>query len=380
MVLSLIGPTVFFQMLIEVKKDVLDKAHEHRNEKFNEAAELLRDLAIAVLRQKHIVYIPELQNNETKKKIKEVLNEADVKLLSISLSKRLELGRIIDVVRKKMVVTYDSTNINPDDNIIVLIPGKYPKFECFKETHIIAENIADIKLYEKMVTLFCKNNQINSHTLCYYPLMGGGATTAKVVLSAIKLSQHLSFIVCDSDKRFPGDTKDGDTYKKIKEVVDKENSDICELYVMKNVAEIENLIPHRFLKEHCQYTTACEDVFKSCPEFYDIKKGYTIGSLYDDEVASFWKSKFPNIDFSHRDQIKTQYPCKRDYDAEAKKSDKNKVIEMCWGNSVLTEILEKADFSQITKDDLTEEQFKEWMQIGCLLFSWACCMGNERFV
>lgn len=363
-------------MWIEVKNDVVQKAIEDKDNPVNNAADFLRDLSIAIKRQKHVIYIPCLIDLEIKAKLAEVIGQQYTSLLAIGLDHRMDIGRVKSLVIVSCVISYDIT-LQVPANTILINPDDCGRFECFQETHLITENIADSEFYRFLVQFYCRRMNI---TLCshrYYPLMGGGATSAKVLESEIDLQQHFTVAIADSDKHYSG-ADYGDTYKKMKSVMDSKQPKFCALEKMERVAEIENLIPLKFLKLHTQYTEEHEKVFYRDPEHYDIKNGFCVRSLFNDDLANHWRSQFPDIDFQKRDNLKASHPTKRDFDAATKELKDGNLINISWGGKVLAELLETQNFSNVESEDLTEDQQYEWDKIGRFLFSWACCLSQSR--
>lgn len=363
-------------MWIEIKTDVVQKAIDEKANPINDAADFLRDLSIAIKRQKHVIYVPCLADLNLKAKLAEVIGQQYTSLLALGLDHRMDIGRVKSLVLVSCVISYERTLQIPA-NTILINPEDCGRFECFQETHVITENLADSDFYKFLIQFYCRSENITLCTHRYYPLMGGGATSAKVLESEIELKQHFTVAIADSDKHYSG-ADYGETYKKMQSVIDTKHPKFCALEKMERVAEIENLIPHKFLKLHNQYTEEHEKIFNRDPEHYDIKKGFSVRSLFKDDMADHWRTRFPDIDFSKRDNLKAANPTKVEYDAAAKDLQDGNLINISWGSNVLSELLEVVDFSDVTSEDLTADQRYEWIKIGRFLFSWTCCLSQSR--
>lgn len=359
-------------MLIEVNKDVIEQACNDSAQSINYMAEFLRELSIAVYRKKHLIFVPCLSDVSLRNKLEKVIGQQSTSLLALSLNHRADVGRVKELLTDSVLIS-NNPSLTLPNNVILINPLDCQHFEVYQETHIITENLTDSQFFEYIIRFYLKENNINQISHNFYPLMGGGATAANVLKAEVKLSHHFVVAIADSDKHYPSDDF-GPTYLSMKKVMDEESPKYAKLYVMDSVSEIENLIPHKFLRNHSEYTENHEDIFDTDSAFYDIKKGYNIQSLWNDDIANYWRSIFPGKDFEKRDNHKRQFPVKRDYDSEAKLLRNNKVIEYCWGNRILENTIEQMNLDEISSNDLTVFQYKEWKQIGQLLFSWSCSL------
>lgn len=366
-------------MWIEVKDDVLERAYRDKDLALNTAADFLRDLSIAVRKHKHVVYVPGLIDQQIFSKTEEVIGQQYTNYLHRSLVNRMDAGRIKSLVNKRVIVSFRDDLLLAENDILVN-PDVDIRLDCYHETHVITENLADSTFYRFLINYYCRENNITNWKSCFYPLMGGGATSAKVLEAEIELQQHFAFAIADSDKRYPTDEDlSQTTASKMQRVIDEKTPRLCGLYVMKHVAEIENLIPHKYLREHPEYSEEShEKVFTRTPDYYDIKKGYNLRSFWRDDILNYWKGQFPEINVTKRDELKAMYDKKENYDAAAKRlaPEFNKMIDTCWGNSVLSDIIATKNLDDVATVDLTPNQQEEWRTIGHHLFSWTCCMRD----
>lgn len=188
--------------------------------------------------------------------------------------------------------------------------------------------------------------------------------------------------LADSDKLYPNDVI-GSTAEKVKELMLQKPFN-CGFYVMRNVREVENLIPRKIIEKLCIGKDF--SIFDNDPSFFDMKLGLCLVDLYRDEVCNYWRDllKNPNL-FQERDDIKARCNEKKQYDAEIK--GKNPLL--CgFGSNILTLALNKSDTQKkrldqkndlygIIKNDLNTFQQREWEAIGKEMFSWTCCLKGQ---
>jgi len=244
---------------------------------------------------------------------------------------------------------------------------------------ILAENITEIKFYEKISYLFKKQNRLNYLKGEFIKLQGGGDTTASIY--GQRQAEMKSFCLCfvDSDKYYPNG-KEGDTLKKVREI-DEPNQLLCKYFPL-SVREIENLIPIKCLEKICHISVN----WKKGLEF--IKRLQSLG--YFEEIKY--------IDYKHG------LPCKKIKDAKTNPElfsyikkiliDTNsctqiqidEILKMCDEDLKLSEpvvngvgakILDKAieinfDEERIGFEDLFDFQKEEWNRIGQEMLNWTC--------
>jgi len=199
----------------------------------------------------------------------------------------------------------------------------------------------------------------------FFGLMGGGSTIGQVIKQEVELKQHFAFAITDSDKKYPTCNKKGDTCKSVEKELRKKPFN-CGHYIMQNVMEIENLLPLSVILEDKELNVKN---IKRCMlkdwSFFDMKKG-----LYNSKDPEFYKYWYENID-----ALCIQNTFKTDY-----KTGLEKCIIEGLGENVFSNFLKLMEKkTTIFEDkDLSDNQKKEWENIGKHLISWCCCFSKTR--
>ena len=377
-------------MLITICQDVIERGINRKDDENLYAIETLKKLLMSVKWRKHIVCVPDMDENDIDS-LAPLLTKEEFKLLSFIHFKRQDTVPLIGRLSIYTKITF-LEETKKTDNVIILNPRTHTDFELYEETHFIVENIIDAQFYTHVI---CKCFQErfkfgpDCFTFEYYPVQGGGATISDVLKNELTLKQHFCLVVCDSDKKYEESREEGDTAKGIRKVFSEnttkgDNPFHADFYVMSRVREIENLIPFCILDF---YSNPSQKEFIACHQnhlsFFDMKIGFEYRILYDKDVYEGWKRVFPNeIEW---DQI------------DIYKADANNYNEFCdkvkmmhplvdgWGKNLLKSILNPDTKTRkdnqyklyaISDGQLTNNQKEEWDTIGKQVFSWCCRFTN----
>lgn len=371
------------KMLIEVRKDILEKAVSGDKSATYAAASFLCELSLAVKRGKHIVYVPDLSGNiDLTRELNNVIGKNTVSLLKSSQKDKSKFHAIIDRLNTKAVCSFFP--VSPEekwDNIIHINPSEMPGLEVSAETFVIGENLSDVLLFDIFFDYYASLKRQKNVTRCYYPLMGGGGTTSIVYEKECCDQHHFCIVITDSDYKLPCEEgkeiecmEDDSTAKKVWNVHSKHHSKVSKFYSMRYVSEIENLIPkeiyQKFGANKHQNT-----VLKHDYSFFDMKKGLSFVRLWPQEDYNYWRAIFSeDVDFSTLDSSRKSQTSFESF----KSSVGDQKLLKGWSNDVLKKILENPELVKrmrnITIADLNESQRKEWTHIGELMFNWTCAL------
>ena len=377
-------------MLITICQDVIEKGINRNDDDNLYAIETLKKLLMSVKWRKHIVCVPDMDENDIDS-LAPLLTKEETKLLKFVHSKRQYSFPLINRLSIYTKITF-LEDTKKSDNVIVLNPRTHTDFELYEETHFIVENILDARFYAHAICKFFQE-RYKLHPACftfeYYPVQGGGATISDVVKNELNLKQHFCFAVCDSDKKYEESQEEGDTAKGIRTVFSENithggNPFHADFYVMSKVREIENLIPFCVLDF---YSNSLQKQFiahhKSQLSFFDMKVGFEYRILYDNDVYEGWKKVFPDeIDWHQINLYKTEA---NDYVEFCNKVNSLPSLVSGWGKSILKNILNpdtkirkdnKYRLYEISEGQLTTNQKEEWDTIGRHVFSWCCRFTN----
>ena len=377
-------------MLITICQDVIEKGFNLKDDYNLYAIETLKKLLMSVKWRKHIVCIPDMDENDIDG-LAPLLTKEETKLLYFVHSKRQLSFPLINRLSIYTKITF-LEETKKTDNVIVLNPRTHIDFELYEETHFIVENILDSQFYAHVICKYFQERyklRPDCFTIEYYPVQGGGATISDVVKNELNLKQHFCFAVCDSDKKYKESQEEGDTAKGIRTVFSEiitngGNPFHADFYVMSKVREIENLIPFCVLD---LYSNPSQKQFVACHQshlsFFDMKVGLEYRILYDKDVYEGWKRVFPNeIDWHQIDIYKNEA---NDYDEFCDKVKRMDILVVAWGKNILKCILNpdtrirkdnQYRLYEISEGQLTTNQKEEWDAIGRHVFSWCCRFTN----
>ena len=371
------------KMLIEVRRDILDQAINDANSSTNDAAIFLSEVALAVKRGKHIVYVPALNGDiDLSTNLKKVIGKNAVALLQSSQRDRSKFWALTDRLNTKAVCSYDE--VTPEGNftkVIHIDPSRMMGFEIGVETHVIGENISDVTMFDILFDYYASSHRLKDVSRCFYPLMGGGDTTCKVYENECEYQHHFCLVITDSDFKLPCEEgkelenlENESTAGKVLCVHNKYQSPVSVFYPMRYVSEIENLIPKDIYKEY-GFNNKQSIVLDHDYSFYDLKKGLDFYRLRKPEHYDYWTTVYAgDADFSEFDSLSAQH----ETFASFRDAAKGKFVLPGWGYDILKNILDTStlvkSMRKTKRADLSESQHKEWIKIGEIMFNWTCAL------
>ena len=320
-----------------------------------------------------------------------------------------EQGPIIDTLEWHLEFV---TNINKnpqtrkDDKSKTIYVNVKDGFDPYRECHLLAENLDDIKMYSAILNYFKRLNGYEKVEEAYYPILGGGNTTKDVYESEILLKKSLVLCIVDSDKHFSSDSV-GETAKQVLEIENKYMAFNSYLYIMENVLEVENLVPIRVYEEYVrlhnteeakQALNSIKIIMKDnvdCLSFYDYKLGINTRRLLDNDPQTTSKHIAILINPEYEKVILEQEDCWKKYyeglerievfspNDRKKFFDKWEKSACCvkgFGKNILRNVLNSQydKILGIEEIDLSPAQKQEYNIIGKLLYNWVCASKPIR--
>ena len=107
-------------MLIDVAKDIVERAIKNKNKSNNEALVFLQELALAVRRGKHIVRVACLDDTTLRDKLKELMTANEVSLLIYSQHDKSKYRAIESLLQLKVYCSYEEAP-TPDSDWTTII-------------------------------------------------------------------------------------------------------------------------------------------------------------------------------------------------------------------------------------------------------------------
>lgn len=347
-------------MLIKVEKDFVDKVLQGKEEKF---VNVLRRLLWAIQFGKHIVFF---EVSDYKRLIKcSLLGNIEKALLNKVQDKNYQIKAIISEVNIICHITTKEKTRREDENIYIN-PTEYLGFNFEEETHLITENLVDACFFvEYILSNYQRIHKTRNIATNFFGLMGGGSTIGQVMKQEVELKQHFAFAITDSDKKYPTCSKKGDTCMSVEKEL-KEEPFNCGHYIMQNVMEVENLLPLFIVLGNKELNGKnIEYSMLKDWSYFDMKKGLYVSN--EQKYNSYWNE---NINDSCILNI---------FETACKNGSKECVIEG-FGEKVLSIFLKLVEKKTtiFEDEDLSDNQKKEWENIGKHLISWCCCFSKTR--
>lgn len=377
-------------MYIEINDDIVTDAIDKKGMSANDSLDLLINFSYCAQKGKHIVSVPCLYNNEELiRQLCSVMPKRNVEMLLTSKKIRYQIKAIKENVCVYAIVTYQS--VSPKDGIIIVNPQEKSFFEPYSESRVLTEHINDSEFFKYLVRFYLIDSGVGKCRFYFEPTMGAGSTSADVLSKIIEEGKYFCLAIADGDKKYP--TSDyGETANKIKDLMDNEKAFNCDYYIMDNVTEVENLIPKKII-DLMAPRRGYRRIFDLDPSFYDMKKGLTLESIYDNNICDYWKNMLVavGINFTQRDIAKNNSTSIGTYKSYIKQHGYQEILCLGFGSDLLDMCVQSVktrsrtshfdmnyEFSKIKREDLTDSQYKEWTRIGHKMFSWACGMKPRR--
>jgi hypothetical protein len=367
-------------MLIEVEKDIVKAAIDVKDDRHKTAIDVLRELVISIRRGNHIVYVPCLKEKSTCDDLKKVL-PFEFALLRHSLIERDKIGLVLQTVENRIICTFSQPKKQPNTpNRIYINPLTQSQFRWYEETRVIAENLSDVQFYQYVFKFFTRSNKLKGIKSAMEFVLGGGATTYRVVEHECSSNKHPVVIIADSDKNYPED-EIGNTAKNIVALFSKngelEHHEISRCYVLHFVRECENLIPSTFYDKSQSKEEFVRFLQSIDCSYYDLKSGLTCYSLCEKKSCNYWKRIIPLLNVENVEKCEH-----RKHEIHScKKSERICVVDHSLCAGFLSDLVDNKNYiglDAIEENDLSEAQKIEWNTIGRILFDWTCSMKPER--
>ncbi|WP_027450988.1 hypothetical protein [Xylanibacter brevis] len=366
-------------MYIEISRELVTSAERGNRQ----AIEMLIRLSLAIKYGKHVVFAG----------VK--LLDRIIRLNALDAHEVLQyrkvrthyvvIGALCRRVEFKAVVLMRGENCRTRNRILINAT-KADKLEVYEECHLLTENLQDGEFFEYLVREYVKTLGVQS-PITYVPQMGGGNTIAKVYKMEIDRGQHFCVAILDSDKKFPT-ASNGETCKALqKEDKDKylgqpgedgQHAFNCSYYVMKDLRELENLIPLDVLRSMPQVKIQPLMKMNFDMSYHDMKDGLLackikVGAYqtYLDKIYSFDPAIVSMIDYC------ADY-CQlcANKDEYEKDCGRTKIVGGL-GSKIMEQVLMTAQSVLASNPfaGMSQSQQSEWLGIGKKVFEWCCCMN-----
>jgi hypothetical protein len=365
-------------MYIEISRELVTSAEKGNKQ----AIEMLVRLSLAIKYGKHIVFaglklldriikLPSLDNLE-RIQYQKIRNHYSV------------IGSLCRKLDFKAVVLITGENCRTRHRLLINA-CKADKLEVYEECHLLTENLQDGEFFEILVKEYIKTLGTTS-PISYMPQMGGGNTISKVYKMEIDRGQHFCLAILDSDKKYPT-AGFGDTFKALKKE-DKEKylgdagedgqyAFNCSFYVMKDLRELENLIPLEVLKGMNNVNSLPLMQMNFDMSYHDMKEGLLASKInvgdyqtYLDNLFSSYPNIVKEIDFYA--EYRQLCSCKEEYEKDCGRV---KVVEGL-GSRIMEHVLDSAKPALLSSNfsNMSYSQQSEWLGIGKKVFEWCCCL------
>lgn len=376
------------------------------------ALDLMRDMDFACHHGKHMF----LGDYETLVLIKE---QFPIRFPSLSklFAHISTIGAIVNTLTWHVEFAIDEQDsyVREEDNhhTIVISRNEISHFQAFNECHVLVENLEDVQMYQYVLDFYKRDKGITTLRTVYYPILGGGSTTAMVLKQEMEARQSLILCIVDSDKPFAA-ALIKETAKKVKEVY--ENCEFkynTKLYTLDKVMEVENLIPLSVFEKYCtpqEDDRSKNDLYEklkiiksvhnsdeSYLDFFDFKKGLCSSHLVDESPENTNRKiiervtselQIPIIPNSAR--YKRLLELLSVPELGLGPQAKEKIInKWCMdtesyipglGKEILSNVLKSCSdiLCGIKKEDLSSTQYALYTEIGMLMFNWTCAIKPDE--
>lgn len=355
-------------MLIEIDDSIVSEA-ENGN---TEAVDILRDLIISYSHGIHFVYA----NSHLLNRIIALKKLGDVeKMMYIKLKGKLKIiVGIRNIVVVKCILTYNETS-RAEEGCIYINPADFKEFCLFEKTVLIGENLNDCKVFRHISDKYLCCHKLWGANCIFFEMNGGGATTVDVYENQINNCTNFCLCIIDSDKKFPSD-EIGGTAVEVKNKHTEIQPPHCDYYIMEDVSEVENLLPHEMVKKVTVINSNLLYLLRLDIAFLDMKKGIVKGVLQN----TLAKDYYCDLLSGHQQELDEINACYDDVSQRnLNKQEKKECIVPGFGTNLLKDVLglswDEIDWKKLK---LTDSQVYEWEEIGKRVFSWTCAPKKTR--
>ena len=355
-------------MLIEIDDSIVSEA-ENGN---TEAVDILRDLIISYSHGIHFVYA----NSHLLNRIIALKKLGDVeKMMYIKLKGKLKIiVGIRNIVVVKCILTYNETS-RAEEGCIYINPADFKEFCLFEKTVLIGENLNDCKVFRHISDKYLCCHKLWGANCIFFEMNGGGATTVDEYENQINNCTNFCLCIIDSDKKFPSD-EIGGTAVEVKNKHTEIQPPHCDYYIMEDVSEVENLLPHEMVKKVTAINSNLLYLLRLDIAFLDMKKGIVKGVLQN----TLAKDYYCDLLSGHQQELDEINACYDDVSQRnLNKQEKKECIVPGFGTNLLKDVLglswDEIDWKKLK---LTDSQVYEWEEIGKRVFSWTCAPKRNR--
>ena len=394
-------------MFIKITRDIVDAAIGGDEMALN----LLRDMDFACHHGKHLF----MGDQETLVLIKERFAETYQALAKL-FANISTLGAIVNFLKWHVEFALDQEESYVKDvdgkNVIVISKNDISLFQTFNECHLLVENLEDVHMYQHILDFYKRDKNIMHTFNNYYSVLGGGSTTAKVMKHEMESRHFLILCIVDSDKTY-SEAQIKRTAQKVQEIYDacsyKYNT--C-LYVLKDVMEVESLVPLNTYEEYCtpvegdgskkelhvhfQLIKSIKEKNEGYLDFFDFKIGLQSSHLVDEspqntnrKIIESIAAQLNNPVLPNSERYKKILDVLSAEELALSPQDQEKLANKCMGSEtyvpglgkdILRKVLESCSDSlkKITKEQLSKTQHKIFEEIGGLMYCWTCAIEPQR--
>jgi hypothetical protein len=299
-----------------------------------------------------------------------------------------------------------------EEHIVVISANDISLFHAYNECHLLVENLEDVCVYKSILDFYKRDKKFSQTYNCYYPILGGGSTTAMVLRHEMNAKHSLILCIVDSDKTF-STAPIKETPKKVqKEYEGNAAKYLTYLYILDKVMEVENLVPFQIYEEYC--TPQADDkskieLYANCQiikkikekneaylDFFDFKKGIDSSHLINESVDNNNQQIVESVESllimpieQNRERYRTIQEILSAKELAFTPQQKEKITKQImhtetyikgFGTDILKHIIESCEKSinTITKEQLTSTQRALYDEIGYILYNWTCACEPMR--
>jgi len=318
---------------------------------------------------------------------KQDLSSTTRTLINTVVQRLPTLGCIKEMVVTRLIVTNrQDARLRRVDSNRWEVPLKHIAMWGVKKTALIAENLDDARAFEHAAKQYIAFARM-SGDVALERFSGGGSTTHRCFDNLVKSEKRWCLCITDSDRFCPADDMNT-TANHCKDVA---SCDSVASHVDFGAREIENIVPIRFLEEAIPPTRQwiCEHhlnrfyrVRPDAHHFCDIKKGMTLKEVFSFPQGTpkrlFWDSVISDL----RRSSAFSSDC---IDASGCKEQN---IGPCqchvtqgFGEGILRSVVDMLDRRGAHESErhVRHDQSRDiWMDIGRVVFEWACAPHKTR--
>lgn len=357
-------------MFIIIEDDVFFDL-EKVKDPFDPRIKVIDALFESMINGKHIIY-SNIRNLDKVKKIT-YLGHRTKQYVSWIIKEFTRVYSCKNIVDIQVYVSCNYEELEIEDNHIK-VPLNY--FSVINETKLLTENETDANCFS-MITEYImeKQNIGSSFKICFEnDAFHGGNGKDKI----LQLAQKNVIVICiaDTDMDFPNDSRKS-TYKGVNDAIKKvKNKIIIQLFELP-VREKENLIPATIYNKYTD-SGLIKVISQTFPNdeivsnFFDIKDGVKIKKIL--KPSDKWLKYYRKL----IEECKKNNIC---CEENLKKGDLDSKYIYGIGDKLCDTVCEAIFCSESNEllSSIPEFEIRNWELISKVLFTWGCCLNQERF-